>query len=418
MEKLYITTEHTQGLRSLKTADELINMSDPAEFHTSICYFDEAIVVHMAENNNSTGSFTGPAYGNSFVLDIDVEGDLQTATKAFIRIYKFLTARGIHTDCFFSGSKGYHIYIQKQYVEYPLELESKWHICMLVFAKWIAEQVEGVKDYIDYQIYTKIHNIRFPYSTHPKTNNRKTSFTFNEVFYTQDEVIDLNRTLLWNPNEKEQIKRRIFENELVMPDDFLPSIDITEYYDELRQGQPERTLQTDGKTMDVQNTFGKKLCILKMKEDKNIEGKRNAVILRLISWLKEDGFSIQEVSALIRAWNETLIAPIEDSVSNPELTKYIQRGFEAGYIYTCKDEIKMSYCTSSCYYFKTRNMDSGESVLKGGQMSTAVRNLQNMPQEGVINISLLWHGLKKANINPALGHVLTICAASGVGGYN
>ena len=348
MERLYLTSTYTDERKLLKTGEELAVLNPDGEFHTSICYFDESMVVHMQEHGGSTAGYSGPAYGDNFVIDIDVKNDMQTATRVWIQIYEFLTRRGITSDNFYSGMKGYHIYIPKHFVEYPEELNNKWHIAMLVFAKFLTESIDGIKDYIDWQLYTKIHNIRYPYSVHPGSRNRKTSFLFNEIMYTQDEQIDLNRTLLWNPQDKDLIKRRIFDYSHVPDEDWVPPIDITDYYEEAKR-EPERIQPQTGHTLDLPNLFGEKLCMHQMKKDRNVEGSpgRSNVALRLVTWWKERGDTFEETASNLRIWNAQLPTPLSDNVSNPELDKSLQ-AYHKEYKFTCNDSIKMRYWTSSC----------------------------------------------------------------------
>lgn len=417
MDMLFLVSEYTDTVRDLKKGEDLINFQPNGEFHTSTCYFDENMIIHMQEHGGSSAGYNGPVYGNSFILDIDVKNDMQTATRVWIQIHEFLARRNVTKDDFFSGMKGYHIYIPKHFVEYPEELESKWNVCMLVFAKWLCSQIEGISDYIDWQLYTKTHNIRFPFSVHPASNQRKTPFEYRETIYDQDEKIDLNRTLIWCPQYREDIKRRIFAYEHIPDEDWLAPLDITEFYQEMRI-EPERMETARGNnTIDIPNLFGEKLCIHLMKNDKNIEGNpgRMNVAMRLIRHWAERGDSLEEAASSLRIWNSKLPTPLADSVSNPEIEKAIA-AYNKDYKYTCTDPIKMRYCSSQCYFFKTRAVDQEQTILYGGKMSQAVKRLRNAPQEGCINLSLLWHGLLRCTINPLLGQVLTICAASGVGG--
>lgn len=418
MDKLYLVSTHTDEAKVLKPGSELMSFTAHGEYHTSVCYFDEQMVVHMQEHGGSTAGYSGPVYGDYFILDIDVTNDLQTATRVWIQIFEFLQRRNIETINFFSGQKGYHIYIPKHFVEYPEELQQKWNVCSLVLAKWIASQIDGITDYIDWQLYTKIHAIRFPYSIHPASRNPKMSFIYNGMVMTEDQKIDLNRTLLWSPGDKDRILRELFSYEHVPDDDWLPPIDITEHYKQMRL-EPERMEPARGNTIDQPNLFGEKACMLAMKTDTNIEGNpgRMNVAIRLVTWWKERGDTFDETASNLRIWNQRLPNPLSDSVGNPELDKALQ-AYDKGYRYTCNDSVKMRYCTSNCYFFKTRSVDSEETVLLGGNMSQAVKRLRNAPQEGCINLSLLWHGLLRCTINPLLGQVLTICAASGVGEYD
>ena len=413
MLKQYLTAHSTASLKNLMSAEELVTYTPEGEFHTSLCYFLQDMVVYMQSNNGSVAGYTGEAYGDWFILDIDVEGDIDTATKTAISIIEYMERRGIEPIVFYSGKKGYHIYIDKNYIEYPSELNKHWNVAMKLFAKYMIEQIPEIADYLDLQLYTKTHTIRFPYSIHPGTNNPKMTLRYNKTELTLDKKIDIQKSFTWIPDKKESFKRMIFCNESIPDDEFLPSIDIRQFWiDSSKATKKER--REEGNTVDMPNIFGKKVCIAKMKSMTPREGHRTNTAIRLVAYYREEGFSKSETSSLIRAWNDTLEKPIEDSIANPCLEKQILASYDKGLIFTCSDQYKMKQCSSKCFYFKTKGMSEGDCLM-GGQMSAAVEKLKKIPTDQLINISLLWTELKRVCINPALGQVMTICAASGVG---
>jgi hypothetical protein len=136
----------------------------------------------------STKGFDGKCWSRYLKFDIDRE-DITKALADCRRLVAFLVERySCNNDdllIFFSGSKGFHIYL-------PLSLcgsvkpSTVFHKVCRRLAECLAAEA-GIP--IDTSIYDKVRLFRAPNSKHPKTDLHKVQLTFEELLYQKVESI-------------------------------------------------------------------------------------------------------------------------------------------------------------------------------------------------------------------------------------
>ncbi len=177
MAKQYLYTETVSSQRRIKTAAEIIPVT--GEGYTSLFYFDHQIIDHMSKEK-TVSNFKGNVYGNYFVLDLDSK-DIPNLVKDLVPLLDFLKANDVKHYLFFSGNKGFHLYIPKEYVKYDDRFINRWNEISRMFAEILADKFPALKPYIDLGVYDKVRIFRLPYSIHQISGGEKVLLQYTKL---------------------------------------------------------------------------------------------------------------------------------------------------------------------------------------------------------------------------------------------
>lgn len=160
--------------------NQYVNTRRNYEAYTSLFQLKEDVIDYVKSNLNQKGlpsieGYIGECSAKYLWIDIDVEGDIQLATKYMLDIcdkleskfsisYKSLTV-------FFSGNKGYHIGIPTKCFGADEVSSDILPATFKLMVKIITDNFAG----IDYKIYEPTRLFRCPLSKHPKSGLYKIS---------------------------------------------------------------------------------------------------------------------------------------------------------------------------------------------------------------------------------------------------
>lgn len=274
-----------------------------------------------------------PALGY-FVLDFDSSENILTAKEDCLTVIKALNLQPNTFKVFFSGNKGFHLYIRHEFFDItPDEFTSK------NFTKIAVDLGKRLNlDTLDDSIYQANRKFRIPNSQHQKTGLFKIEIDWRRL---EDITIDEIKTLAKTPQT------------LTLFDYSLPT---TKYTKATRTNNTvslnygldsvtDRDMKSGGSGDFA--TFKDKVCISKMNSQKHKEGMRHEVALTLIAEYFHQGLSQQETESNLLAYSRTNL--IEERF-NKDYKRAINDIYNGGsdYKFGCYSKIKQKFCSGTC----------------------------------------------------------------------
>lgn len=403
-------------------AESVMAPRKPVEDMTSVKYSGRELYSSMfcfgrdmdeyLKQHGTPKDFDGDTFGHHFIIDFDKPANQEfvTMTRAILPLLNRLHHIGVEYRLFRSGQKGFHLYIPKDYVKYPAELDSRWNMANKFFARKLIAEFPEATLYVDEGIYDKQRLFRFPYSKHMGSGKSKMLLNYRPIEnlsgLEDEEVI---RAFDIGDMPKDQVIKDIFEG---MPRDNAEYfIDITDVVD-LKEPSPKSPYNHDYKVDSTLFTtaYGDKPCITNIRNSTDIEGSRHRIALVLMAHWREKGESESSTLALLRDWNSRLKKPLPDS----EIEKDIMKYFGQGYIYNCDNEIKRKFCDPVCPYHRAHNR-YGQDIHTPIEVLEELRVIMAMPKKNDIDYRLLYPEFTMSPIKPDLSHVTTVTAVSRVG---
>lgn len=330
MDKYYILADKVHSKRQIVLSSEL-KISD-GEMYTSLFYYNDEILKYTSENDTVSG-FNGNVYSDYFILDLD-GNCLEELIKDIKEFMDWLSSQKCIYYVFFSGNKGFHVYISKHNISYPEEYG--WNELLKMFALQIGEKFPQLKKYIDLSIYDKVRIFRFPYSIHQTTGNEKALTEW--ITFDSDAPM---KSFVKNYRNQEDVLKELFITPIYDGDKIFTITDI----------KSDRTdLKKDSSYFEY--VYGEPYCITKILNTRNVDGWRHKVGLRLLGYWHGKGYTEEFARVLLETWNKNIDNSLEkDEINN--LMKY----YSVGYKFPCVDEVKSKYCLPSCQFFKRRELD-------------------------------------------------------------
>jgi len=341
--KQFLITGSISEMRRIKPASQITVPN--GEAYTSLFYFDHEMIDHL-DKTKSVSNFRGNVYGNYFVLDLD-SPDIPKLIVAMAPFLDILKENNIIHYIFFSGAKGFHIYIPKEYILYPDTLVKQWNIACRLFAETMMTTFPTLAPYIDLSIYDKVRMFRMPYSIHPKSGKPKNLLSYSGL----NKETPIN-SFLKIARKKEDVMTELFEGREILPHQV--SMALTKLVIPVEVTTTTDTVPSTqvGANAYLEYPYGEKLCIYKMLNTYNIKGSRHNIALRLMSYWKEKGYNIGFTTVLMKEWNSKLDVPL----TNADIYKLLQ-SYDKGYIFTCKDQFKSAFCVKSCHLYKLKDVE-------------------------------------------------------------
>jgi len=335
--KYYLYAESVSDNRRVRPSED-IHVVDREAYSSLFCY--DVDIKEYLKKEGSVSGYNGNTYGKYFALDID-SSDLEGLISKMSGFLDYLEEKEVNYYLFFSGNKGFHIYIPKEYVDYPKHLSSSWNVLSHLFAKKMQSKFEELEDYIDLAVYDKVRLFRLPFSVHPKSGRKKMLLEYNG--YKKD---DPWKSFTRSSYKKQTILQDILGNRKI-------DREVTKTVFSI--DSPKKHKEVDEDKGDVRKycdfPYGEKLCIYKMLNTFGLKGERHQVALRLQSYWTEKGYTKDYVTELLKAWNNRL----NDKLSEKELQN-ILKYYDKRYVFNCEDPVKRRYCVPSCTLFKHKDI--------------------------------------------------------------
>lgn len=316
------------------------NYNGPEAYY---CLFD----LEPRDSFQGYRGFHTPALGY-YVLDFDSSEDLNLARADCLAT---ITALGLEQDTFklfFSGSKGFHLYIRQEFFALdPSETTAKDFERLIVqFAT--SNNISTLDD----TIYSANHKFRLPNSRHPKTGLYKVELTREQV---ETLSIDEIKNLAKSPcgvslSEYVTPSTRYARGSVSVNSPKSVALSLASYGLDLT---PEPNTFA---------TFKGKPCIQSMETGKHKEGMRHEVALTLISEYFHRGEAQDTTEAMIRGFCET--NQIMDRFEKDYL-RAIRDAYsgKAAYSYGCYSKIKQKFCSGQCKLYTSLNPSKRAQVL-------------------------------------------------------
>jgi len=303
--------------------------------------FDDSFKDHISTNKSVSG-FSGPTYAPYVIIDIDSPtGDIEEAAKVASDMVSYLIE-----DCeieeksfylFFSGAKGFHIYIPDDLIGIASGQDANRTIKRFVslLAKYAeCPLAKGEKAGIDL-IYDKTRLIRLPNSKHKKSGLYKVQVQPRDVFGDINHIYEraqLPKEPLYvlsvdGPNEK--LKTIMFEATMMA-------------FEEEPMDRIEFPISRSGEDA-IKNG---KICIARLMHGVG-SGERDKVSIRLSDHYRKQGLSIDAVEGILLSWNLKNDPPMQDW----EVRKSVKSAFSNNMDFGCYDDILASRCSNKCFLY-------------------------------------------------------------------
>ena len=331
--------KHPRDHESLLYDEEIRDVDTEKEAYSSLFGFDEEIVAHIEEHGSVKG-FAGKTYGNYFVLDFDSKDNPKAAAEAAVPLLDQMDDLDMRYYLFFSGRKGIHLYIPKQYVAYNEELESDWCTASRLFVEGVLDAFPEMTEYLDNGIYQHTRMFRYPFSWHPKGRKDKMLMKYNP---------EHPKLFLVDKIRKDHVIADIFSGMPLVSDDseILLSIRDRKPTESNLVPLPEPEYDDEGIEL-FRESKGMRPCITHMLNDRNITGSRHQTMLRIMSFFNDLGFPAPFIRSQLMAWNKRLVEPMSQDEIETNM-KYYHK-----YNFGCNDHIRKKYCDEACPIIQRR----------------------------------------------------------------
>jgi hypothetical protein len=267
---------------------ELQIPQQPAEFYTSLYRFDSSVGSLASLANLPSGLV---AYADYLLIDLDSHADLGPVYADGLRICAALEKIGAKYQLWFSGNKGFHVYIPtSQFGFEPTADEG--------ILKRMAEAIAGGSPFFDPAIYNKTRIFRYP-------------CTFNQKGGFYKTVIGKDWSLDF---VKEMAKNEPAENELGLDETNLPLCQPLVQIYEACKVKINRSVQEN-----IREHSNNLFVMVK-------EGGRNEAAYTLARKLARRGFNTLEAEFVTQSWNKQLPKPL----AHGEITKVVQSAYTKG----------------------------------------------------------------------------------------
>lgn len=274
-----------------------------------------------------------PALGY-FVLDFDSSEDMDLAKNDCLTVIKALDLQPDTFKVFFSGNKGFHLYIRQEFFNIPANDRT-------------AKSFESVAtelgkrfnlNTLDDSIYQANRKFRIPNSQHQKTGLYKIEIDWRRLeSLTIDEIKNLAKT----------------PQKLTLFDYSLPTTKYTKAVYKKEDGSvnlyglesvTDKDMSSGGSEFA---TFKDKVCISSMQSSKHKEGMRHEVALTLISEYFHQGLTQPETEECLLSYCKT--NGIEERF-NKDYKRAIKDIYNGGteYKFGCYSKIKQKFCSGTC----------------------------------------------------------------------
>jgi hypothetical protein len=300
--------------------------SSHKEVYRSLYLFTEDYKI-FSEKNKSVSGYDGIVSIDNIPFDFDGE-DLGQILGICRKFVSYLTSYGIDgrgLKYFYSGAKGFHIYLPSQVVNpkpsttLPDEIKS------------LVKQINnGFPDYnVDLSIYDKTRVFRVVNTINAKTGRYKIPLTYYEFMNLSiDEIIKLAE----QPRDITMLNTKLEPNKKLI---------------ELM------TLQRDDKKVpevkEYINIPRGKLCYANILQGVK-EGSRDNCALRLATHLRKEGMPYETTLSAMLKWNEKNQPPMLDT----DIERKTLSAYNVDYDFGCNDEILQQFCSENCILKKKK----------------------------------------------------------------
>jgi len=325
--------------------------------HHSMYAFDQKPLTQFLRNERALNSkYPGEYSLPVVILDIDGKEIQRTTEEARSLLFYLFNTLGVkeeHIHIFFSGSKGYHIYLNTGLFGF----EPSPNLPRLVKGTLLSL---FKYDFVDISPYSPAGLIRSPFSLHMGSGRTK-EYVPLDAFFESDPwkwTMDIERPV----EEKQEILKTIYEAP--------PAEPILAEYQKYERAQEDRKRKTisfgkfDPSTMVT--------CMQHLYARGPVEGRRHQDLLRLSSWLYRGGVPEDAASEMLSRW-------IPESFN--EVKGVVSSTYTSGYSYSCSDKVMSEFCDDRCVF--NRKKDFSMEVQSSEGLGVSLARYAQMIQDGM-----------------------------------
>lgn len=261
---------------------------------------------------------------------------------------------------FFSGSKGFHLMIPKEF--FPLESNEHLPNQLKDLAKYLKEFYPTLDD----SIYSYNHKFRVPFTRHEITGLYKICVDVDYLFSCHIEDIIEEAE---HPNKLD----------FIVKEDRTPLPVIIEAIENSKRKSYEIDRDKAG-TVALPSPFEKfdnKLCVKKMLESRCDDVGRNNACIRIVNDYFRTGKTQAKCEIDVFKWSQ------ENELPMSEVSMIISNIYERGsnYNFGCQDECKSIYCSAKCPIWKKLDPDKRPMTVDMPQSALAEQSKAKQPKE-------------------------------------
>jgi hypothetical protein len=364
-----------------------------AEVYKTYFRYPEEFAEHMRKTKSVSG-YHGFAYADFFPVDIDVKDNLPAALDLLRdTVEKMESRHDVNINelwYFFSGSKGFHLYIPAEMLGITPSNQISVHFKR--FAKELLGPM-GIK--YDPEIYDAVRLWRVSNTINAKSGLHKVQLTPGEIYLDIEEIKELARA----PRTVDCVR------------DPIANESLSALYLSV---QNDNTVKMNGEPIDVSDGVPRheKVCYHEILKGVGA-GERDAACIRLAANFRNRGMPSDITESILHAWNKKNNPPMRDG----EISGKIRSAYrEAGkYSYGCNDQFLVEYCSDQCFLKSKAPKESPSSgdVLSYDELTRSYRQYLVEVKQSRIILPIPKLGIEMRGISP--GECLYIIARAGVG---
>ena len=346
---------------------------------------------HVRKNKSVKG-YTGFAYADYFPIDVDVKGDLESALDKLRDIVTTLEVRhDVNVNelwYFFSGSKGFHLYIPAAMIGITPSTEIG-----VYFKRFAQELLKPLGLAYDSTIYDIVRLWRVANTINAKSGLYKIQLRPEDIWKDIGEIVEMAKT----PRTGIEYVTDAMANE-----------SLTALYKSVQ----EKTVIGGEVVVGDGVPRYEKPCIYKMMQGVG-DGQRDNVCFRLAGHWRKKGLSSDIVESMMQTWNRKNTPPMNER----EISDKIRSAFgtSARVDYGCNDDVMLQYCSDQCYLRtkETKPEPTASDVLTFEELTQSYRQFVAESKQSRIQLPIPGLGSAMRGISP--GECLYMIARAGVG---
>jgi hypothetical protein len=353
--------------------------------------YPQAFADHVRKTNSVSG-YNGFAYSDYFPIDIDEAGN---PARALQSLREMVTKLEVRHDVnvnelwyFFSGSKGFHLYIPAAMIGITPSADIATH-----FKRFAQELLTPMNVKYDSAIYDIVRLLRVANTINAKSGLFKIQLRPADIWREMDEILEM-------------AKQPRHDVECV--DDAMANESLAAIY----KSVGEKVVVGGEIILGDGTPRYEKFCIHQMMRGVG-DGWRDNVCFRLAGHWRKKGLSSDITEAMLQTWNRKNTPPM----SEREIFDKVRSAYResARIDYGCNDDVMRQFCSDQCYLRakETKEEPTSHDVMTFAELTQSYRHHVSEVKKVRIQLPIPVLGPAMRGISP--GECLYMIARAGVG---
>jgi energy-coupling factor transporter ATP-binding protein EcfA2 len=243
---------------------------------------------------------------------------------------------------YFSGSKGFHIYIPQPLIGFGPS--TKLHHLVHKFVNRVCTREDKLIVQYDPELYKSQMNLRLPWSIHEKSGYYKVPIAmdkFLDELFTIRDVQELAKKQIKAPARRKDFSVNEKLAKLWPGESELKKARVA-----FTSGVDSEQASTAG--LPIQYNTNQRMCMTTMMHENAEEGQRNAIALILASHLSVRGDDPDMVRGAMAQWYKKQTNPMEEK----KFWSTVEDGIAKRLKYSCENEILAGRCDKRCFMYE------------------------------------------------------------------